>query len=523
MGSGNSRQLRSPATEGKRTAKRRLSSLICGASSSRASETEDYPAESLVNSAEYYDPFIGKSVGPAKESILTSGGAGLTNPETEQGASSGSSIMGIDNVRSSSQRKRFSGNIELVSSHEANAESKSYLHRLADGASTSGGEQQSSVNVSSNSQMVSEIGNSHLPQISSEDVSSNLLHQDQGSVPLGGMAVEGRMDDVVGIPNNDSVPSPVVSNSGIGSWSLADDTDQEVIPSGFGFLMSNSVQGHAEGSSLHVDMVGIMAGNLSGSNDEISTREARRNGRRMFWDAFSSRSSRRYTDFSTILFTTEDVEDRGSHRRWPLDFGNDFFDGGNGGDSQHSGRRSHIARERMWHSRSQLLDRLRSGAGESGRRTTCPLELHPDGSCSCELNEEAGARASISRIVMLAEALFEVLDEIHRQPTSFSLSMVSHPAPESVVDSLPLKSYKEPNAVKTAHDLEQCYICLDEYENGDKIRILPCHHEYHMSCVDKWLKEIHGVCPLCRGNVCEAVGLSSVPDPNVLSPPMGHA
>ncbi|GAB4832733.1 hypothetical protein Ancab_006750 [Ancistrocladus abbreviatus] len=491
-----------PNTKVKCKTKRSLSFLTCGASGSSASETEDYTAESLVNSAESYSPVLGKSEGPARESVLTSSeGSGFTSPETDSGASSGSSNgsseytcgHALSNIETSTERKHFPEGHELVSSLELNSGSK---HKAGDTAHTSCRGQQSSMNETSNVHIIGDVVHNHLPQTNCEGASfSNLLHQEQESVPSDEVVVEEHYDEATGLSNSESAPYPVVSVSGTGSQSLEDDIIQEVIPSGIGFLMSDSIQGQAEASILHVDMVSISSGSLSGSTDELSTHEERRNGRRRFWDAFSTRSSRRHTDFSTILFATEDDDNPGSHRRWLLDFG---------GDSWHLGSGNHIASERRWHLRSQLVERLRGGAGETGRRTTCPLGLHPDGSCLCELDEEASTQASISRIVMLAEALFEVLDEIHRHPTSFPLSMVSHPAPELVVDSLPLKSYEKPNAVEIGEDVEQCYICLAEYEEGDKIRILPCHHEYHMSCVDKWLKEIHGVCPLCRGSVCEA-------------------
>lgn len=49
----------------------------------------------------------------------------------------------------------------------------------------------------------------------------------------------------------------------------------------------------------------------------------------------------------------------------------------------------------------------------------------------------------------------QFLDEIHRQPTPFSLSGVSLPAPESVVDSFPLKCHKMASAADGVTNSEQ--------------------------------------------------------------------
>ncbi|KAK7399411.1 hypothetical protein VNO78_10593 [Psophocarpus tetragonolobus] len=44
----------------------------------------------------------------------------------------------------------------------------------------------------------------------------------------------------------------------------------------------------------------------------------------------------------------------------------------------------------------------------------------------------------------------------------------------------------------------ECVICLSEFANGDKVRILPkCNHGFHVRCIDKWLSS-HSSCPKCR-------------------------
>ncbi|WOL09504.1 hypothetical protein Cni_G18257 [Canna indica] len=178
-------------------------------------------------------------------------------------------------------------------------------------------------------------------------------------------------------------------------------------------------------------------------------------------------------------------------------------------------RSAFLERRRRIRSQVRALQRLGSRFESlSGHDRSCILSgQHRTGRCTCRTNnqtanpdDDTSARASISRIVMLAEALFEVLDEIHQQSVvlssrpSFS-SIGSVPAPKEVVECIPIKIYSKPSKIEN-EEASQCYICLVEYEEGDSIRMLPCNHEFHRTCIDKWLKEIHRVCPLCRRDVC---------------------
>ncbi|KAJ0089446.1 hypothetical protein Patl1_14843 [Pistacia atlantica] len=500
MGSGNSRLGSGhPRTRVNRRSNL-LSSLLCGGSTSRAApvEMEEYSNVYLVSSSDHCPSSTDVVQTLPGSSLISSTGTQFSSSSTETGASSGSSIAasgytsaedGRSNVETTNHGKCLVHSNELICPHLVSANSshdESYRDRSSTTASTSFKEQETSdpvsVNDSANKNAVNGIDNSEKGVCQICPGPSSSSSQTLGDSCSDGVSAENHASEITTAPNSSVSHVPDLPAT---LHSLEDESIRGAMPTGLGFLVSNREQSRPDGSVLHVDVVSISSNILSSGSADASNREARRNS-----------------------------------RRWLLDFSGDFFDDGVRGDSGYLGSRIHSLNERRRHSRSEIWERLRSGLDENGRRTNfCPSGIHPDGSCSCEsfmMSDESNSRA-ISRIVMLAEALFEVLDEIHRQPVSLSLSMVSLPAPESVVDSFPLKNHKKPDkAAGSRDDVEQCYICLAEYEEGDKIRVLPCHHEYHMSCVDKWLKEIHGICPLCRGDVRQvATESSNTESPNI--------
>lgn len=49
-----------------------------------------------------------------------------------------------------------------------------------------------------------------------------------------------------------------------------------------------------------------------------------------------------------------------------------------------------------------------------------------------------------------------------------------------------------------------CVVCLGDFESRQLLRALPCKHEFHARCVDKWLK-VNRTCPLCRADTLDSL------------------
>lgn len=55
-----------------------------------------------------------------------------------------------------------------------------------------------------------------------------------------------------------------------------------------------------------------------------------------------------------------------------------------------------------------------------------------------------------------------------------------------------------PIAGASEENAPSCSICTEDFVVGSDLRVLPCNHRFHPECVDPWLLNVSGTCPLCR-------------------------
>ncbi|KAM6980248.1 E3 ubiquitin-protein ligase RNF38-like [Aplochiton taeniatus] len=112
------------------------------------------------------------------------------------------------------------------------------------------------------------------------------------------------------------------------------------------------------------------------------------------------------------------------------------------------------------------------------------LPVQPTAAISLELDVDDGEVENYEALLNLAERLGEA-----------KLRGLT----KGDIEQLPSYRFNPNN-----HQSEQtlCVVCMSDFESRQLLRVLPCSHEFHGKCVDKWLRA-NRTCPICRADASE--------------------
>ncbi|EJF63506.1 hypothetical protein DICSQDRAFT_134945 [Dichomitus squalens LYAD-421 SS1] len=72
----------------------------------------------------------------------------------------------------------------------------------------------------------------------------------------------------------------------------------------------------------------------------------------------------------------------------------------------------------------------------------------------------------------------------------------------------------EPSTPAWADQQVECAICLEMFVKGDRVRVLPCYHLFHIDEIDEWLIHKKKLCPICKADVTQPHSEAQPPAPS---------
>ncbi|KAF8507378.1 hypothetical protein BU17DRAFT_57471 [Hysterangium stoloniferum] len=125
--------------------------------------------------------------------------------------------------------------------------------------------------------------------------------------------------------------------------------------------------------------------------------------------------------------------------------------------------------------------------------------------------------------------LEKTMDNAKKAPQAHSTTSETSRLPKtepepSTSNSCPAPLDREANtASKKWYEKQvECAICLEDFVTGDKVRVLPCRHIFHMTEVDDWLIRRKKLCPICKHDVTLPLDLSDAGSHEPQSPMQGR-
>ncbi|KAK9872686.1 hypothetical protein WA026_018820 [Henosepilachna vigintioctopunctata] len=134
---------------------------------------------------------------------------------------------------------------------------------------------------------------------------------------------------------------------------------------------------------------------------------------------------------------------------------------------------------------------LITGWQHNGPQVTAPDELHEFFTDSSDEDDISGG------VFMENQSYEELLDLDERLENPRGLD-------KQKIESL--GSFKF-NVDRHQGNQTSCVVCMFEFEPSQLIRMLPCSHEFHAECIDKWF-QTKTSCPICRKNVSDCTATS---------------